>query len=172
MKIIEGEKSQIENNIREILDEKTIFLLEKYGIPKQIAPLGGTEYEILKTPYLNKDGNVVLGINYSTNCEHYLIINTDSEQIYHQWNHNEIPNNIFINSSIEKMMFCDYSYTFFLRRLILAESLGSYYDNSSKGGNFEKYAGLLFDLIFDIDKAATEKGVWHSLINEMKLGVI
>ncbi|MDR7211945.1 hypothetical protein [Flavobacterium piscis] len=160
-----GQKIILAENIKKILDENTIFIIEKIGLPKKIIY---NEYLYLSEPYLKDKVYLVLGKIPNTNTEHYLIINIETKEVFHEWNYDNIQNLVFLNSSIEKSLMCRFTYDFFIRRLILSESLGGYYDNC----NYEKYASLLKEMIFDIDKEATEKGAWASLISEMSMGAI
>lgn len=160
-----GQKIILSQEIKKILDEKTIFILEKIGLPKKIIY---NEYLYLSEPYLKDKVHLVLGKIPNTNTEHYLIINIKTKEVFHEWNYDNTQNLVFLNSSIEKSLICRFTYDFVIRRLILSESFGAYYDNH----NYEKYASLLKEMILDVDKEATEKGAWASLINEMSMGAI
>jgi hypothetical protein len=165
-------KIKIEENLLEKISSKTKFLLESYGIPSHIVPLGGINYQILEDFYVSKDNFLVLGEYKTANSKHYLVLEFNTERLYHQWNYDLIPNNVFINSNLEKTFLCNYAYDLFVQRLIKSEALGPYYENTSKGGNFEKYASLLREIIADIDEKAAKEGAWHSLIEEMSIGTI
>lgn len=160
-----GQKFFLSQEIKKKLDESTIFTIEKIGLPKKIIY---NEYLYFSEPYLKDKVHLVLGKIPNTNTEHYLIINVKTKEVFHEWNYDNIQNLVFLNSSIEKSLMCRFAYDFFIRRLILSESLGAYYENS----NYEKYASLLKEMIFDIDREAAEKGAWASLINEMSMGAI
>jgi hypothetical protein len=153
------------------LDAETVFILEHIGIPNEITPIGGVDFKILLNPYINNDC-LILGEVKGTNVTHYLTMNMANKYIFIEWGYDMTAPQVFINSDIKSMLLCEFSYNFFIRRLIKSKALGAYYDNSSIGGNFEKYACLLEDILKDIDERATKEGVWHSLIEEMKLGVI
>lgn len=163
-----GKKIKLSTKIKTIIDNDTVYILENVGIPNKITPLGGIEYEILSNPYIKNDKELILGKTINTNTEHCFFLNIENNNIFHQWNYNNIPLNIFINSNIDKMLLCDFVYVALIRRLILSKSLGAYYDDA----NYEKYANLLNEIIFDIDEEATKKGAWCSLIQEMSIGAI
>lgn len=85
---------------------------------------------------------------------------------------NEFKTYSFVNSNYEAFVKTNFANEILRKYCIPNETYGAYYDNSPEGGNFEKYANVLEMLIKDIDERATKEGVWHSLIEEMKLGVI
>lgn len=78
----------------------------------------------------------------------------------------------FVNSDYRNFIKVNFIYETFRKICLLEEKYGAYYDDSPEGGNFEKYANVLEMLIKDIDERATKEGIWHSLIEEMRLGVI
>ncbi len=165
-------KLHIKDNIKNKLDAETAFFIEKIGIPDKIGALGGIFYTLPIDVFLVDNENIVIAENKLTKITHYLIINSKTKVIYQQWNYDEQSNLVFINSSYKQLIISNYVYFNVIKKLIFSESLGAYYDNSPEGGNFEKYANVLEMLIKDIDERATKEGVWHSLIEEMKLGVI
>jgi hypothetical protein len=153
------------------LDVKTIFYLENKGLPSIIAPLGGTKYQT-NVPFLIwKNENVIIGRTEGTQTIHYLVINAKTGNVYHQWNYDN-PSFVFVNSSFEKLLTSNFVYFYIIKKLILIKALGAYYDNTENGGNFEKYANLLKEMILDIDERATQEGAWSTLIQEMSIGVI
>lgn len=170
--ILKGDyiKIKIGQSLINKLDTKTVFILENIGMPEKIAPLGGIKFRILEVPYI-QDGNLILGDVKGENNTHYLGMDLTMNNIYVEWNY-DMAQKVFINTNIESLLLCNYSYYFFIHRLITSEALGVYYDNTSKGGNYDKYAYLLKSIIFDIDEDAAKKGIWSSLIQEMQLGVI
>ena len=161
---------KLDEKIANKLDTETVFILEHIGIPNT-TPMG-IDVEVISNSYLYKENNIVLGETKGEKLTHYLILNIIDNGVYFKWNYQDTPEKVFINSNIKSMLLCEFSYHFFIRRLISSKVLGAYYDNSDSGGNFEKYACLLEDIIKDIDERAAKEGVWHSLIEEMKLGVI
>lgn len=154
------------------LNNRISFMLENIGIPINIPAMGIGDYSFDNVPFLLNNYSVVLGFIESEPVNHFLLLNIENENIFHQWNYDEVPNKVFINSDFEKLLLCTNSYNFFLKRLIMSKSFGSYYDNTPQGGNFKKYANLLKELILDIDERAANEGAWHSLIQEMSIGAI
>lgn len=156
--------------VKKVLTPIEILYLQNKGVPSIIACIGGLVYKAV-TPYIN-NSSLIIGEYEGTNVVHYLILDITSKNIFHQWNYNNEAKLIFINSDIEKLVMSNFIWFNVVRKLIISEVLGAYYDNTEKGGHFEAYANLLEDLILDVDKIACEKGAWFSLINEKKMGVL
>jgi len=170
MNILKGTCVKVTQDVIDKIGIKTVFVLENIGIPNKIVPIGGCDFKILSSPYI-KNGYLILGKITNSESTHYLIMDISNENIYVEWNYNLHPERVFINSNIENLLLCNYIYNFFIHRLIISEALGAYYDNN-EGGNYYKYADLLQAMISDTDKTAIKRGVWYSLIQEMRLGVI
>lgn len=172
MNFISNSKILIPKDLYNKINQKIVFIVENIGIPIRIPAMGIGNYSFDNVPFLLDENSVVIAVVKGEKKNHYLLLDTKNENILHQWNYDQEPNNIFINSSIEQLLLCTYSFDFVIKRLIEKKSLGPYYDNSPKGGNFEKYAELLKEMIFDIDERATSEGAWFSLIQEMSIGAI
>lgn len=163
-----GFKFKVPDEIKSRLRKCDIIALTEIGLPKRILSNKFVYYE---TCFL-LDNDLILGFNEDVN-EWILKINLNDFSIYYSGK-GSFSEEVFAyyNSSVSNLILSLFSYHFFVCRLIDNKILGSYYDNTPQGGNFEKYAELLKDLIFDIDERATREGVWCSLIQEMSMGVI
>ena len=168
--IIEKICVKLDKKLVNKLDSETMFILEHIGIPNT-TPMG-VDVKVISNPYLYQENDIVLGETKGEKLTHYLMLNIIDNSVYFKWNYQDTPEEVFINSNVKSMLLCEFSYQFFIRRLILSKALGAYYDNSDKGGNYENYACLLEELIIDIDERAAKEGAWRSLIEEMKLGAI
>jgi hypothetical protein len=71
-------------NIKDFLDETTIFIIEKVGLPKKIVY---NEFVYLSEPYIKNKLFLVLGKVIDTNTEHYLVVNTETKEVFHKWNY-------------------------------------------------------------------------------------
>lgn len=160
-------KFRIPEIIQEFLHEDDLFYLTNIGLPQRIL---SNKFIFLETAIFDKKKNLlILGSN--THVEDWkLKIDIKKRTIFYSSENSDIF--CFYNSSISNLLLCNFSYEFYIRRLINMESFGPYYDNTPTGGNFEKYSSLLKDLITDIDERAANEGAWHSLIEEMSMGVI
>lgn len=166
--------------------ENTIFAdsLFKFNVPEKIkSKLNHTDFialteiglptKILSNSFVYNEqivedgmGSIVLGYNSHVKEWELKISITDSSIFYSGKGNLTDEVYAFYNSSISNLLLSLLSYDFFIIKLIKSKSFGEYHINH------EKYANILFELISDIDKSAVEKGVWFSLIDEMKLGVI
>jgi len=163
--ILKTKTIKLSDKIKTILDSDTSWLIENIGFPEKMIGI-----LIIFIEPIIKNNYVIFGYSTYYNVIQYGIdINSRNIVI---WNDNQKKASSFVNSSMKHFLSASYSYETFIRRLIAHKSLGAYYDNSDSGGNFEKYACLLEDIIKDIDERAAKEGVWHSLIEEKKLGVI
>jgi hypothetical protein len=160
-------KFKVPEIIHEFLHKEDLFYLTEIGLPQRVL---SNKFKLLETVTFDEQHNcLILGSN--THIEDWkLKLDINQRNIFYSSANNEIL--CFYNTSISKLLLCNFSYEFFIRRLIKAESFGAYYDNSSTGGNFEKYANVLKELIIGIDETAAKEGAWHSLIEEMSMGVI
>jgi hypothetical protein len=114
--------------------------------------------------------NGILIFSKSYLSDIYLGINMQSQNVIC---FSEMYNsNSFMNSDYESFIKTNFAYETFRSICITNQIFGPYYDNTPQGGNFEKYANLLKELIQDIDERSANEGVWHSLIEEMSMGVI
>jgi hypothetical protein len=125
-------------------------------------------------------GKFIVDLNWNTEFKNIQLMKSNISDIYIGINpsvenivcYSQYADDCIVNIDYESFVKCHFSYELFRRQILIPQKLGAYYDNSETGGNFEKYACLLEDLLKDIDDRATKEGVWHSLIEEMKLGVI
>jgi hypothetical protein len=122
----------------------------------------------------------IAGLDYNTNLQKIQLLKSNSIDIYIGIDikteniicYSKYAEDSFVNTDYELFVKCHFIYELYKKHVLIPQKLGAYYDNSSTGGNFKKYACLLEDIIMDIDERAAKEGVWHSLIEEMKLGVI
>ena len=153
----------VSEEIKKKLVREDFIALTEIGLPTKIL---SNSFIYNKQIIEDETGNLILGYNTHVN-EWKLKINLIDFSVFYSGKGNlsdEVYS--FYNSSIYKLILSLFIYDFFLKRLIMSNLLGEYHIN------YEKYADLLFELIFDIDKIAVVKGAWFSLIDEMKLGVI
>ena len=161
-------KFNIPEQIKKIIGCENSIILTDIGIPKQLV---SAKFDYYETPVVS-DNCLLLGTN--THIPEWILrLDLENNAVFFSGQGKRTPYiYAFYNSSLEQLLLSLYSDKFFIRRLILSQTLGAYYDNSDKGRNYEKYACLLEELITDIDERAAKEGAWHSLIEEMKLGVI
>lgn len=160
------QRLKLSDEIKKIIDSNTVFLIENVGIPKKIIYseiefiIPCIESDYLKFGHANHLHEIQFGIELK------------SSRVISYGNFNNSNYYSVINENLQNLLVSSFCNDFFVRRLIHSEAFGPYYDNTPKGGNFERYAGLLKDLISDIDERAANEGAWHSLIEEMSIGVI
>ena len=137
--------------------------LTEVGLPTKIL---SNNFIYNKQIVEDNNGSIILGHNSHVK-EWQLKINIEDSSIFCSGKGN-LTDEVywFYNSSITALLLSLLTYDFYLRKLIINKYLGEY--PTSHG----KYANLLTELLANIDNVATEKGVWFSLIDEMKLGVI
>ncbi len=156
-------KFKVSEEIKSKLNHADYIALTEIGLPTKILSNSFVYYEQVIDDY---NGSIILGRNTHVK-EWELKINIADSSIFYSGKGNLTEEvYAFYNSSIHALLLSLLIYDFFIRKLIISKSLGEYHINH------EKYANMLFELIYDIDKIAVEKGVWFSLIDEMKLGVI
>jgi hypothetical protein len=159
---IEMHKIKLTEKLKNKLDEDLIYILENIGLPKKIVY---SKIDFIEP--IVESSIFLFGVaNHLSDMKFGIELNTGRIITYGAYEENNFYS--IINSSLNKLLLCSFTYNFFIRRLISSESLGTYYDNN----NYEKYANLLKEMIFDIDKEASEKGAWSSLISEMSMGAI
>lgn len=156
-------KFKVSDEIKSKLNHEDYIVLTEIGLPTKIL---SNSFIYNEQVFEDNYGSIILGFNTHV-VEWKLKIKMNDSSIFYSGKGN-LTNEIyaFYNSSISNLLLSLLSYDFFIRKLIVSKSLGEYHTNH------EKYADLLFELIADIDKVAIENGVWQSLIDEMRLGVI
>jgi hypothetical protein len=154
---------KLSDEIKLLLDKDDVWLIENIGFPNQMVGI-----PIIFIEPIIKDNLIILGHSISYKIIEYGIDINSKNIIIH--NNKAKETIVFVNTTMKHFLSSSYSYETFIRRLIELKSLGAYYDNS--GGNHEKYACLLEDIVKDIDERAVKEGVWYGLIGDMKLGVI
>lgn len=145
------------------LNHADVIALTEIGLPKKIL---SNSFVYNEQVVEDGDGSIILG--YNSHVEAWkLKINIANSSIFYSGKGN-LTDQVYAyyNNSANALLLSLFSYDFFIQKLIASESFGEYHLNH------EKYANLLFELISEIDNTAVEKGVWHSLIDEMRLGVI
>lgn len=156
-------KFKISEEIKSKLNHEDFIALTEIGLPTKILSNSFVYNEHVVD---DNNGSIILG--YNTHVKEWeLKVNIADSSIFYSGK-GKLTGEVyaFYNSSINSLLLSLLSYDFFIRKLIVSKSFGEYHINH------EKYANMLFELISDIDKTAIEKGVWFSLIDEMKLGVI
>lgn len=156
-------KFKVSDEIKGKLNHEDFIVLTEIGLPTKI--LSNT---FIYNEYVIEDDNGSIILGYNTHVKEWeLKINKSDSSIFYSGKGN-LTSEVyaFYNSSISNLLLSLISYNFFVRKLIGSNSLGDYHANHGK------YANILFELISDIDKTAVEQGVWFSIIDEMKLGVI
>lgn len=156
-------KFKVSDEIKSKLNREDFIILTEIGLPTKIL----SNSFVYNTQVVDdSNGSIVLGYNCHVKEWELKICIADSSIYYSGKGKLTDEVYAFYNSSISKLLLSILSYDFFVRKLIITKSFGEYHINH------EKYANILFELIFDIDKTAVEEGVWFSLIDEMRLGVI
>jgi len=150
---------KLSDEVKKHLSCNDIWLIENIGFPERMIGIP----IIFAEPIVVKSNFIYVGYSmYNSVLQYGIDIKSKNIII---WN-SENKTRFFINSTMNQFLFSSYSYETFIRRLIRKKSLGDYYPN------YEIYAYLLRDLIFDIDNTAAEKGGWYDLITEMSMGAI
>lgn len=121
-------------------------------------------------PYQQEIVDDVLVFSKSKISDIFLGINLNTGHVVCFSDYNPIQS--FVNTDYVSFIKTNSVYEIFRRVCLITQSLGAYYDKTEKGGNYEKYANLLRELINGVDEKAANEGVWHSLILEMSMGVI
>lgn len=156
-------KFKVSDNIKRKLKHEDYIALTEVGLPSKIL---SNTFVYNENVVDDNNGSIILGHNTHVNEWELKISFLDSSIFYS--GKGKLTDEVysFYNSSINSLLLSLLCYDFFIRKLIVSKSLGEYHMNH------EKYADMLFELISDVDKTAVEKGVWFSLIDEMKIGVI
>ncbi|KAF2326491.1 hypothetical protein [Flavobacterium ginsenosidimutans] len=159
---VETHKIKLTGKIKNQLDKSLIYIIENIGLPKKIV------YSKINfiDPIIEESIFCFGEATHLSDMKFGIELRTNRIITYGGYRENSFYS--IINSNLDKLLLCSFIYDFVIRRLILSESFGAYYENC----NYEKYASLLKEMIFDIDKEAAEKGAWASLINEMSIGAI
>lgn len=155
-------KFKVSDDLKSKLKHTDFIVLTEVGLPAKIL----SNTFVYNEHVVDDNGSIILGCNTHVK-EWELKMNLADSSIFYSGK-GKLTDEVysFYNSSINSLLLSLLCYDFFVRKLIVSKSLGEYHINH------EKYANMLYELISDVDKAAVEKGVWFSLIDEMKLGVI
>jgi len=156
-------KFKVSDEIKNKLSREDFIALTEIGLPTKIL---SNNFVYNSQVVDDNNGSIILGNNIHVREWELKINILDSSIFYSGKGKLTDQAYAFYNSSVSKLLISLLSYDFFIKKLITSKSFGEYHINH------EKYANVLFELITDIDQAAVEKGVWFSLIDEMKLGVI
>jgi hypothetical protein len=156
-------KFKVSEEIKKKLRYEDYIALTEIGLPSRIL-----SNSFVYNEFVIDDNNHSIILGHNTHVKEWkLKISLVDSSIFYSGRGNYTDDVFsFYNSSIYALLLSLLCYDFFIQKLITKEAFGEYHTNH------EKYANMLFELISDIDKTAVEKGVWFSLIDEMKLGVI
>lgn len=159
---IETHKIKLTEKIKKQLNSSLIYSIENIGLPNKIvySKIDFTEPIIKESILFFGQSNHLLDIKFGIELKTNKIITYGLSN----------GNNLYsvVNSDLNKLLLCSFVYEFVIRRLIMLKSLGEYYENN----NYEKYASLFKEMLFDIDTEACENGAWAGLITEMSMGAI